>query len=306
MKIKKWTLALSGLALLSSCTTNGPSGDSSFPGSSSEGDFSSSSSEAPSSESAPESFSEASSQSQAEAISDKVYAVLEGMKAGNYSLSYVLNGKELTDIVTPSYCYTGYLNSGSILLKTYKEAPFSYDFTLNSGKLEIRGQSFKDDYSGQGVRDLSAKNSFASYKRSELVFYKEGSSLSTLDATLIDLFSAQLDFTGIKRILFRVENGNLVAEFQGIDDLGIGLYQTVAGGVVTIHDLGTSSLLRKKFFFSIFSYFNSVVYLFFLPIINKSLLNYFIIDYSTFYRYLSDTGSRIAGRCRARRLCPAG
>ena len=109
MKIKKWTLALSGLALLSSCTTNGPSGDSSFPGSSSEGDFSSSSSEAPSSESAPESFSEASSQSQAEAISDKVYAVLEGMKAGNYSLSYVLNGKELTDIVTPSYCYTGYL-----------------------------------------------------------------------------------------------------------------------------------------------------------------------------------------------------
>lgn len=83
MKIKKWTLALSGLALLSSCTTNGPSGDSSFPGSSSEGDFSSSSSEAPSSESAPESFSEASSQSQAEAISDKVYAVLEGMKAGN-------------------------------------------------------------------------------------------------------------------------------------------------------------------------------------------------------------------------------
>lgn len=254
MKIKKLVLALSGLALLSACSSSDPSGGSSLPGLSSEEDFSSSSSKVSSSESGFESFSEASSQSQAEAISDKVYEVLEEMKAGNYSLSYVLGGKELTDVVTPAYCYTGYLNSGSILLKTYEEAPFSYDFTLNSGKLEIRGQSFNDDYSGQGVRDLNGKNSFASYKKGEVSFVKEGSSLSTQDATLIDLFSAQLDFTGILRILFRIENGNLVAEFQGMDNLGVGLYQTVAGGVVTVHDLGTSSLKEAEDFLSVYSF----------------------------------------------------
>ena len=245
MKTKKLILALSGIALLASCGPNPSDGGSSEM---------TSSSEASSSFSSESSLDDSSSSSQNPvSISDKVYEVLDEMKKGNYSLSYVLGGKELTDIVTPSYCYTGYLNSGSILLKTYEDQPLSYDFTLNQGKLEVRGQSFNEDYSGQGVRDLSAKNRFSSYERSEIVFEKEGKALSTKDKTLIGLFSAQLDFTGIARILFTVEDGDLVAEFQGLDNMGVGIYVTVAGGVVRISNLGTSSLKAAEDFLSAYS-----------------------------------------------------
>ena len=176
MKTKKLILALSGIALLASCGPNPSDGGSSEM---------TSSSEASSSFSSESSLDDSSSSSQNPvSISDKVYEVLDEMKKGNYSLSYVLGDKELTDIVTPSYCYTGYLNSGSILLKTYEDQPLSYDFTLNQGKLEVRGQSFNEDYSGQ-IQELQSR-------LKELKNQAAGS-VQTITAPASGLYSAVVD-----------------------------------------------------------------------------------------------------------------
>ncbi len=239
MQKKQLFLGISMLALLASCggtnpgTSSSASSNSSTPSSS----VSSSSSEQPSS-----SEESSSSQSQFEIIKEAVYASLEKMKEGNFTLSYSIGGKDLKDVVTPNYVYTGYLNSGSVLLKTYSETAYAYDFTLNEGAIEVRGQSFNEEYTTQEVTTLAHKNKFASYEKKDFDFYKEDAYLATKDSTLIDLFSAQLDFRGVKRILFSLKGDSVMATFQGTDNLGVGVYNTLSGGEVVIEGLGASSL----------------------------------------------------------------
>ena len=244
MKERKWIFGLAVLPLLFAC------GGTQEPGGSVSSSPSSSESVLPS-ESIPSSQEET-SLDPLTVISEKLQSTLAKMKEGNFSLTYTIGSLKLTDVITPAYSYTGYLNSGSILLKTYQDTPIAYDFALKSGKLEIRGQSFNEDYSAQGVKDLTWKNKFASYQPKAVQLTKNKSAWTCTDAELISLFSAQLDFTGIQRILFSVsEEGDLVAEFQGLDE--IGLFQTIEGGVVRIHNLGTSSLKEAEDFLSSYS-----------------------------------------------------
>ncbi len=244
MKERKWIFGLAVLPLLLSCGgASEPGGDSSSSPSISESVLPSES---------VSSNQEESSLDPLSVISEKLQDTLAKMKEGNFSLTYTIGSLELTDVITASYCYTGYLNSGSMLLQTYADAPIAYDFALKSGKLEIRGQSFTEDYSAQGVKDLAWKNKFASYQPKPVPLTKNKSAWSCADSELISLFSAQLDFTGIQRILFSIsEEGDLIAEFQGLD--GIGLFQTVEGGVVRIHDLGSSSLQEAEDFLASYS-----------------------------------------------------
>lgn len=240
MQKKQLFLGISLLALLASCGGSNNPGTSSS--ASSSGSASSSSVSPSSSEQSSSSTESSSSQSQMQFIEEAVYASLEKMKEGNFTLSYSVGNKALKDVVTSNYVYTGYLNSGSILLKTYAETPYAYDFTLNNGMIEVRGQTFNDEYTAQEVTTLADKNKFASYEKKDFSFYKEGDYLATKDSGLIDLFSAQLDFRGVKRILFSLKDGLVMATFQGTDSTGVGIYSTLPGGEVVIEGLGTSSL----------------------------------------------------------------
>ncbi len=235
MNKKKLFIGMSLLALLASCSpSQGQTSSSSSGASSSETPVSSSESQ--------KSDSYSSGSSSVEALENAVYASLEGLKKGNFTLSYSIGSMELKDVITTDYVYTGYLNSGSMMLKTYADKAFAYDFTLDDGKVEIRGQSYNEEYTGQEVDDLSAKNKFGDYVKEDLSFFKEGEFLGTENANLIALFSAQLDFTGVKRILFSLKDGSVMGTFQSIDEYGVGVYSTLEGGEVLIHDIGTSSI----------------------------------------------------------------
>lgn len=242
MNKKKLFIGMSLLALLASCAPSQEQNSSSSSSSSSE--ISSSGSKSS------ESSSETSS---IETLEDTIYATLEGLKKGNFSLSYSIGSKQLKDVITTDYVYTGYLNSGSMMLKTYGDKAFAYDFTLNDGKVEIRGQSYNEEYTGQEVADLSSKNKFGEYVKENLALVKDNGFLVTDNATLIALFSAQLDFTGVKRILFSIKDGSVLATFQGIDEYGVGLYSTLEGGEVLIHDIGTSSISEVEDYLKTFS-----------------------------------------------------
>lgn len=173
---------------------------------------------------------------------------LNNLKNGNFTLSYEINSIKYEDIVTKNYYYISYLNLGAILLNTYGETPFSYDFEISNNQINIKGQSFNEENTSQNVTNLDKGNALKN-----LPEFNDGNLLSLekttdnklviSDANIINVFSAQLDFYGIKRILVSLDNDkNTVLEFQYIDN-NTKEYVTLAqGGKVTIKNIGTSKI----------------------------------------------------------------
>lgn len=55
-------------------------------------------------------------------------------------MTYELDGKDYTDVVTKDYYYTAYLNRGAVLLNTYNfHQKYAYNFEISNNKVEIRG-----------------------------------------------------------------------------------------------------------------------------------------------------------------------
>lgn len=76
-------------------------------------------------------------------------------------MTYELDGKDYTDVVTKDYYYTAYLNRGAVLLNTYNfHQKYAYNFEISNNKVEIRGQAYSEDYSSQELTSLDSANKF--------------------------------------------------------------------------------------------------------------------------------------------------
>ena len=173
---------------------------------------------------------------------------LNNLKNGNFTLSYEINSIKYEDIVTKDYYYISYLNLGAILLNTYGETPFSYDFEIANSKVNIKGQSFNEENTSQNVTNLGKGNALKNLPElsNDNLLSLEGTNDNKLiisDANIINVFSAQLDFYGISRILVSLDNDkNTVLEFQYIDNTTKEYVTLLEGGKVTIKNIGTSKI----------------------------------------------------------------
>ena len=79
-------------------------------------------------------------------------------------MTYELDGKDYTDVVTKDYYYTAYLNRGAVLLNTYNfHQKYAYNFEISNNKVEIRGQAYSEDYSSQELTSLDSANKFLNF-----------------------------------------------------------------------------------------------------------------------------------------------
>lgn len=95
-------------------------------------------------------------------------------------MTYELDGKDYTDVVTKDYYYTAYLNRGAVLLNTYNfHQKYAYNFEISNNKVEIRGQAYSEDYSSQELTSLDSANKFLNFDENENIFPSFTSSLLT-------------------------------------------------------------------------------------------------------------------------------
>lgn len=123
MKPKKCLILLLAPALLFSCQEkkNDSSSEDSLPSSSN---------------------SVASSADVVSLLKEEVLQTLNKMKKGNFTLTYRFADADLTDIVTPNYFYTGYLNNGSVLLSAISDTKIAYDYEIIDGKNQFKRTDF--------------------------------------------------------------------------------------------------------------------------------------------------------------------
>ena len=165
---------------------------------------------------------------------------------GNYTLSYLIGDESFDDVFTNDYYYIGYLNSGSMLLKTYLDDSIAYNFKIDkvNNNVEIEGQTYNEEYTYQELTSLSFKNKLSLLNNYTFNDYEiKNNKVYVNDSNLIDIFSAQLDFTGIKRIIFYLEkNVDLMMEFQGFDFTTNEFYTLNNGGKVSLINTAKSKI----------------------------------------------------------------
>lgn len=177
-----------------------------------------------------------------------IFKHLSDLKNGNFTLSYEISSVKYEDVVTSKYYYVSYLNLGAILLNTYGENTYSYDFEIANNKVNIKGQSFNEEYTSQKVTDLNKGNALRNLPEftSTNVLNSEqniDSEFIISDENIINIFSAQLDFYGIKRIKISLNSDkDLVLEFQDYDKEIDDYYTIDAGGKVTVKNIGNSKI----------------------------------------------------------------
>lgn len=177
-----------------------------------------------------------------------IFKHLNDLKNGNFTLSYEISSVKYEDVVTSKYYYVSYLNLGAILLNTYGENTYSYDFEIANNKVNIKGQSFNEEYTSQKVTDLNKGNALRNLPKftSTNVLNSEeniDSEFIISDENIINIFSAQLDFYGIKRVKISLNSDkDLVLEFQDYDKEIDDYYTIDVGGKVTVKNIGNSKI----------------------------------------------------------------
>lgn len=181
-------------------------------------------------------------------LKEEALQTLNEMKKGNFTLTYRFADADLTDIVTPNYFYTGYLNNGSVLLNTFNDTKIAYDYEIIDGKINLKGQTFNEEQTAQGLTSLSYMNRLSSFDFSNIPFVAQGNEIVTYNENVVKALSAQLDFSdGLERAVFYKENNVLTFELQQKQS---GIYQTPQGGKVKIENVGTSKIDAMDSFLS--------------------------------------------------------
>lgn len=112
-------------------------------------------------------------------LKEEVLQTLNEMKKGNFTLTYRFADADLTDIVTPNYFYTGYLNNGSVLLSAISDTKIAYDYEIIDGKINLKGQTFNEEQTAQGLTSLSYMNRLSSFDFSNIPFVAQGNEIVT-------------------------------------------------------------------------------------------------------------------------------
>lgn len=181
-------------------------------------------------------------------LKEEVLQTLNEMKKGNFTLTYRFADADLTDIVTPNYFYTGYLNNGSVLLSAISDTKIAYDYEIIDGKINLKGQTFNEEQTAQGLTSLSYMNRLSSFDFSNIPFVAQGNEIVTYNENVVKALSAQLDFSdGLERAVFYKKNNVLTFELQQKQS---GIYQTPQGGKVKIENVGTSKIDAMDSFLS--------------------------------------------------------
>lgn len=190
--------------------------------------------------------------SPAVSMEERIKDTLERMTAGNFTLEYSLNGNVFEDVITEKYFYTGYLNNGAVLLKTFSDSKIAYDFQLVNDKkdIELKGQTFNAEQTAQGIRDISYSNQLKNLHADDLEIKKSDGVYQVRDDDLILALVAQLDFNGtFARVDFYLDGEDLVFELKTYD-FTKKEYVTPDGGRVRILNVGRSTLPAMEAFLS--------------------------------------------------------
>lgn len=182
----------------------------------------------------------------------KILSTLTEMKKGNFTLKYPLGNRIYEDVMTEKYFYTGYLNNGAVLLKTFSDTAISYDFQLINGlsKVELKGQTFNQEQTSQEIKTIDYANRLSKMDLTGVSFQQEQGTFTSKSQTLIQALANQLDFSGaIDKVVFYLEDSLLTFELK-VHDLNGNTDYTPDGGKVSIKDVGSSSLKPMQDFLS--------------------------------------------------------
>ena len=90
---------------------------------------------------------------------NEIVETLNKMKEGNFTLEYSLSNNVYKDVITKNYYYIGYLNNGSMLLDTYSDTKYAYDYQIKSDdSIELKGQTFNDEQTSQKLTNIDFIN----------------------------------------------------------------------------------------------------------------------------------------------------
>lgn len=182
---------------------------------------------------------------------NEIVETLNKMKEGNFTLEYSLSNNVYKDVITKNYYYIGYLNNGSILLNTYSDTKYAYDYQIKSDEsIELKGQTFNDEQTSQKLTNIDFINKMAKLDTSNITFSDYEDNFMTTDESVIEALSGQIDFSsGIKRAIFYKVNKNFTFELQAYDSAKLEFY-TPEGGIVNVKNIGDSKIDSVEKFLS--------------------------------------------------------
>lgn len=182
---------------------------------------------------------------------NEIVETLNKMKEGNFTLEYSLSNNVYKDVITKNYYYIGYLNNGSMLLDTYSDTKYAYDYQIKSDdSIELKGQTFNDEQTSQKLTNIDFINKMAKLDTSNITFSDYEDNFITTDESVIEALSSQIDFSsGIKRAIFYKVNNNFTFELQAYDSAKLEFY-TPEGGIVNVKNIGDSKIDSVEKFLS--------------------------------------------------------
>lgn len=182
---------------------------------------------------------------------NEIVETLNKMKEGNFTLEYSLSNNVYKDVITKNYYYIGYLNNGSMLLDTYSDTKYAYDYQIKSDdSIELKGQTFNDEQTSQKLTNIDFINKMAKLDTSNITFSDYEDNFMTTDESVIEALSSQIDFSsGIKRAIFYKVNKNFTFELQAYDSAKLEFY-TPEGGIVNVKNIGDSKIDSVEKFLS--------------------------------------------------------
>ena len=182
---------------------------------------------------------------------NEIVETLNKMKEGNFTLEYSLSNNVYKDVITKNYYYIGYLNNGSMLLDTYSDTKYAYDYQIKSDdSIELKGQTFNDEQTSQKLTNIDFINKMAKLDTSNITFTDYEDNFMTTDESVIEALSSQIDFSsGIKRAIFYKVNKNFTFELQAYDSAKLEFY-TPEGGIVNVKNIGDSKIDSVEKFLS--------------------------------------------------------
>lgn len=182
---------------------------------------------------------------------NEIVKTLNKMKEGNFTLEYSLSNNVYKDVITKNYYYIGYLNNGSMLLDTYSDTKYAYDYQIKSDdSIELKGQTFNDEQTSQKLTNIDFINKMAKLDTSNITFSDYEDNFITTDESVIEALSSQIDFSsGIKRAIFYKVNNNFTFELQAYDSAKLEFY-TPEGGIVNVKNIGDSKIDSVEKFLS--------------------------------------------------------
>lgn len=182
---------------------------------------------------------------------NEIVETLNKMKEGNFTLEYSLSNNVYKDVITKNYYYIGYLNNGSMLLDTYSDTKYAYDYQIKSDdSIELKGQTFNDEQTSQKLTNIDFINKMAKLDTSNIAFSDYEDNFMTTDESVIEALSSQIDFSsGIKRAIFYKVNNNFTFKLQAYDSAKLEFY-TPEGGIVNVKNIGNSKIDSVEKFLS--------------------------------------------------------